>query len=108
MPNVHVVDLDIMLGYQDPRTGTTNHAASQNLLMATTFGRGAFAIRLSDEGISQFLVDATKGPRIVDVNQISPNPGDVLTGYQVRFDSLVDAITFTPADGEPCTATLGS
>lgn len=98
LPNVYVADLDLMLGYLNPRTGTTNHAASHNLLMATTYGRGAFAIRLDDAGFSQFLVDFTSGPRIIDVDQVSPNPGFVLTGFDVTFDSLVDKTSFTPAD----------
>jgi subtilisin-like proprotein convertase family protein len=98
LPNVYVTDLDIMLGYLNPATGATNHAASHNILMATTYGRGAFAIRLDDTGFSQFLVDATKGPKVIDVDQVSPNPGNVLSGFEVTFDSLVDIISFTPAD----------
>ncbi len=98
LPNVRVTDLDLMLGYLNPQTGVTNHAASQNLLMASTFGRGAFTVRLDDTGFSQFLADATKGPRVLGLQQVSPNPGDKLTGIDVFFESLVDATTFTAAD----------
>lgn len=98
LPNVRVTDLDLMLGYLNPQTGVTNHAASQNLLLATTFGRGAFAIRLDDTGFSQFQVDVTKGPRVVKLEAISPIPGSTLTAIDVRFESLVDATTFSPTD----------
>lgn len=98
LPNVYITDLDLMLGYLNPQTGATSHASSQNLLMATTYGRGAFAIRLDDAGFSQFLVDFTKGPKVNQVQLSAPNPGSVLTGFQVRFDSLVDATTFSAAD----------
>ncbi len=118
LPNVRVTDLDLMLGYLNPQTGSTNRSAAENVLMATTYGRGAFAIRLDDSGYSQFLVNFTSGPRIADtrldtgsltnfLNNVSkngdihfdsPNPGSTLAGFYVRFNTLVDATTFTAAD----------
>ena len=48
LPNVHVVDLDLALGNVDPTTGKpVFKAGDPNILMATTYGRGAFAVRLA-------------------------------------------------------------
>src|SRR5262249_5028152 len=93
-PNVRVTDLNLNLGYLNPLTGSTNRSASENVLMATTYGRGAFAIRLSDAGFSQFLVDFTSGPKVLGVQPVSPNPGSTLVGFKVVFNGLVDATTF--------------
>jgi subtilisin-like proprotein convertase family protein len=98
LPNVRITDLDLMLGYLDPATGRFNHAASQNVLVASTYGRGAFAIRLDGSGIDQFLIDFTSGPRILSAVPVTPAPGVTLTGFDVTFDSVVDATTFRPND----------
>src|SRR5262249_3310414 len=89
---------NLNLGYLNPLTGSTNRSASENVLMATTYGRGAFAIRLSDAGFSQFLVDFTSGPKVLGVQPVSPNPGSTLVGFKVVFNGLVDATPFSPAD----------
>ncbi|CAN5851858.1 hypothetical protein BH23PLA1_BH23PLA1_02280 [soil metagenome] len=47
LPNVRVTALDLALGAVNPINGRPNVAGSPNLLMASTFGRGAFAIRLA-------------------------------------------------------------
>lgn len=47
LPNAHVTDLDMALGNIDPTNGRPIGTGSPNVLMATTFGRGAFAIRLA-------------------------------------------------------------
>ena len=48
LPNAHVVDLDLSLGNVDPTTGKpVFQAGDPNILMATTYGRGAFAVRLA-------------------------------------------------------------
>jgi subtilisin-like proprotein convertase family protein len=47
IPVVNVTDLDLAIGNVDPTTGRANVAGSPNVLLATTAGRGAFAIRLS-------------------------------------------------------------
>ena len=48
LPNANVTDLDIALGDIDPTTGhPTINAQSPDILLATTFGRGDFAIRLA-------------------------------------------------------------
>ena len=47
LANAHVSDLDLALGNIDPTTGRANEVGGPNLLVATTFGRGTFAIRLA-------------------------------------------------------------
>jgi subtilisin-like proprotein convertase family protein len=54
LPSVQVTDLDIVLGNVDPTTGhplITNKSA--NVLLATTFGRGDYAIRLAPQVVSE-------------------------------------------------------
>src|SRR5205814_822121 len=47
LPNAHVSDLDISLGNIDPTTGMPDVASGPDILVATTYGRGTFAIRLA-------------------------------------------------------------
>jgi subtilisin-like proprotein convertase family protein len=54
LPNAIVSDLDLSLGHINPATGrpiptdpNTGEILSENLLVASTYGRGAFAIRLA-------------------------------------------------------------
>jgi subtilisin-like proprotein convertase family protein len=50
LPNVHVSDLDLSLGRIDPTNGRpVVDANSPNVLLASTFGRGSFAIRLAPQ-----------------------------------------------------------
>ena len=46
-PVVQVNDLDLALGNIDPTTGRPSTYNSQNVLLASTYGQGAFAIRLA-------------------------------------------------------------
>lgn len=48
MPNVLITDLDISQGNVDPTTGRAVHTPGDpDILLATTYGRGSFAIKLS-------------------------------------------------------------
>src|SRR5262249_30289393 len=47
LPVAHVTDLDLALGNIDPTTGRPNVSTGPNVLLASTFGRGSFAIRLA-------------------------------------------------------------
>ncbi|WP_406701360.1 Ig-like domain-containing protein (plasmid) [Singulisphaera sp. Ch08] len=48
LPNVHVTDLNLSIGYIDPTTGrAVAQPGDPNDLFATTYGRGTFAIRLA-------------------------------------------------------------
>jgi large repetitive protein len=47
LPNVRVTDLDLSLGFINPTNGRPVQAGTPNVLLASTFGRGQFAIRLA-------------------------------------------------------------
>ena len=47
LPVSQVTDLSLALGNVDPTTGRPNVATGPNVLLATTYGRGSFAIRLA-------------------------------------------------------------
>ncbi len=93
LPNTHITDLDLSIGDLDPTTGRYK-AGGFNMLVATTYGRGSFAIRLStDLPPASFI----SGPRVTQL--VNPNPvGGPSTELDVRFSSAVDPSTFTTAD----------
>jgi large repetitive protein len=63
LPNAQVNDLDMALGNVDPTTGrAVNKPGDPNVLLATTYGRGSFAIRLS--------------PLVLPNSQVAPAPPD--------------------------------
>ncbi len=47
LPNAQVTDLDLSLGNINPTTGRPNVSMGPDLLVATTYGRGTFAIRVA-------------------------------------------------------------
>jgi hypothetical protein len=47
LPIAHVTDLDLSLGFINPTTGTPDESTGSNVLLATTYGRGSFGIRLA-------------------------------------------------------------
>lgn len=55
LPNAHVTDLDIALGNINPTTGRPDTANGPNILLASTYGRGSFAIRLAPLVFAQSL-----------------------------------------------------
>ncbi len=56
LPNVEVSDLDIALGDIDPTNGRPRvRNDSPNVLLATTYGRGSFAIRLAPQILPESL-----------------------------------------------------
>ena len=93
LPNTHITDLDLSIGDLDPASGKYK-AGGLNMLVATTYGRGTFAIRLSDTSSSSTFIS---GPRVIQL--INPNPiGGPSTILDVKFGSQVDPTTFTATD----------
>jgi subtilisin-like proprotein convertase family protein len=92
LPDSHVTKLTLSVGNINPTTGIPDQAGGPNLLIATTFGRGDFAIRLPNN--SPF--NPVPGPRVFSV---APNiSGGMMTSVTVTFTSTVDPSSFTPAD----------
>ncbi|MDB5311736.1 MAG: regulatory domain of in-like proprotein convertase [Gemmataceae bacterium] len=95
LPNAHVTSLNLALGNIDPNTGLPVQSGGLNLLVASTFGRGSFGIRLGD-AVPQFNVQAQPGPRVIGL--ANPNPvGGPSTEIDVQWSGPVDPQTFTPA-----------
>jgi subtilisin-like proprotein convertase family protein len=98
MPNVQVTSLSLSLGNIDPTSGLPlkqgGQSAGLDTLVASTFGRGAFAIRLQDEPGNTVFVS---GPKVVKL--LNPNPlGGPSDRLDVQFDGPVDPATFDPSD----------
>jgi subtilisin-like proprotein convertase family protein len=103
LPSADVSDLDLSLGNINSLNGTPDQPYGRNMLVATTYGRCTFAIRLSDtillsngQPLYRYAISPVAGPHVVS---IAPVVGGLsLTGVQVTFTGPVDPVTFTPAD----------
>jgi subtilisin-like proprotein convertase family protein len=51
LPNAHVTDLSLSFGELDPATGLPLPGGGTNVLLASTYGRGSFAIRIASTPI---------------------------------------------------------
>jgi subtilisin-like proprotein convertase family protein len=88
LPNAHVTALSLAAGNINPATGQPNQSFGPNILLATTFGRGSFAIRLDN--------NLAPGPRVVSFTPTGPqSPG--LTSVTVTFNNPVDPSSLTPS-----------
>jgi hypothetical protein len=90
LPVVKVTDLDMATGNTDPNSGRVLSAGSPDLLIATTLGRGSWAISLGKPvGVS--------GPRVISATPNTPQvtPVDKVT---VTFDQYIDPTSFTLSD----------
>jgi hypothetical protein len=94
LPNVMVTNLSLSLGNINPATGLPDQSTGSNLLLATTYGRGSFAINLGN----QLPADDTEfqsGPQVVSVTNLNPTSGPS-NELEVKFSGPVDPSTFTP------------
>ena len=92
LPNGSISDLDLALGNIDPLTGfPKQNSGGFNMLVASTYGRGSFAIRL-DDPLPQYNVLFQSGPRVVGLAASSA------ASIRVRFDAPVDSATFDLGD----------
>ena len=111
-PDVNVTDLDLSTGNVDRATGLTTGKDGLNLLLATTFGRGQWAIRLNADQTNPAPVPFVSGPKVLNIlNQIPANSTST-NRLVVQFDGPIDPATFTTADvrlldsnGNPVTIT---
>lgn len=100
LPNAKIMDLDLSIGKFNVTNVDPNNpdrkllylpSDSLNMLVATTYGRGAFVIRLP--------ANSAPGPQITKLE--NPNPtGPTSNQLFVYFNSAIDPNTFTPADVE--------
>ena len=89
LPNTHIMDLDLSIGDIDPTTGKYE-AGGLNMLVATTYGRGTWAIRLDDALQPQSFVS---GPRVVSLTNL--NTGGTSNNLLLDFSSQLDPIVLT-------------
>jgi subtilisin-like proprotein convertase family protein len=92
LPMSHVTDLHIAAGNINPTTGLPNQSTGPNMLVATTFGRGEFAIRLPNN--SPF--NKISGPQVLSLLPTQPARSSV-SSVVVTFKGAVDPSSFTVA-----------
>ncbi len=102
-PSNEITDLDLSLGNINPLDGTPAQPRGRNMLVATTYGRGTFAIRLNDtillpngDPLYKYAVSPVPGPHVVSLAPVQS--GANIIGIQVTFSGPVDPVTFTTAD----------
>jgi subtilisin-like proprotein convertase family protein len=88
LPDSHITKLTLSIGNINPLTGVPNQQGGPNLLLATTFGRGDFAIRLPNN--SPF--NPVSGPVVKSV--IPNTTGGVMSSVIVTFIGTVDPASF--------------
>src|SRR5262249_16853783 len=93
LPHVDVTDLALVQGDINPATGQLVPNSVQSTLLATTAGRGAFAIQLSP-------APGASGPQVISLTpeQNDPAGPNAMSAVIVAFNGPVDPSTFTLAD----------
>jgi subtilisin-like proprotein convertase family protein len=101
LPMVQVTDLTLATGGLNPATSQPNQATGPNVLLATTYGRGEFAIRLNN--FDSF--NPVEGPQVTAMNGTALSNGTVnvnvptgTTSVTVTFANTVDPNTFKNID----------
>lgn len=80
LPNAHVTDLSLSIGNVDPTTGrSVAQPGDPNVLLATTYGRGSFAIRLAPVVFANIL----------QLDRTLPAPGGSVNGTDAGGRPLV-------------------
>jgi subtilisin-like proprotein convertase family protein len=95
-----VTHLDLSVGNVNPTTGQPDQSTGPNVLVATTYGRGEFAIRLDNN--SPF--NPVTGPRIVDFATVADTgTSNGVKGVKVTFGVRNPDNTITPTSVDPTT-----
>src|SRR5205823_1288313 len=95
LPDALVTDLDLALGNINPTNGRPDVSTGPNLLTATTFGRGSFAIRLAPvvfgNTATQSLLVLAPADRLNGNTRITTNPTPTVIGLseQTAFGNVV-------------------
>ncbi|MFO0841893.1 MAG: tandem-95 repeat protein [Gemmataceae bacterium] len=103
LPSNEITDLDLVLGNVNPLNGRPDETFGRNLLLATSYGRGSFVIRLNDQiklangkTLFDYYFSKVAGPHVVTVR--ASDGSSPLTGITVTFSGPVDPRTFTFED----------
>ncbi len=98
LPNTNVTSLNLILGNVNSSTGFADASTGLNMLMASTYGRGDYVIRLDNSAIAQYVVAPISGAKVVSQTLVLATQGTQLAGFQVQFGSTVDPNTFNTSD----------
>ena len=98
LPVARVTDLDLSLGNIDPTTGQPDESTSPNVLLATTFGRGSFAIRLAPIVFPASVV--------LDPTLPAPNGSGGANGIVKVTQPVIDGLSEQSAFGNTVTVNL--
>jgi len=91
LPMTQITDLDLVLGNTNTASGFPDESAGLNMLVATSYGRGTFAIRMDNSTIEQYAVTPRVGPRIT-ASQAGTN------AINLTFNGPVDQASFNESD----------
>jgi subtilisin-like proprotein convertase family protein len=98
LPMVQVMDLTLATGGLNPATSLPNQATGPNVLVATTYGRGQFAIRLPNND----AFNPVEGPQVTALNAKALGSTVTVpagtTSVTVTFSNTVDPNTFNTID----------
>jgi subtilisin-like proprotein convertase family protein len=103
LPLAHVTSLSLSVGNINPASGLPDQPTGPNLLYATTYGRGTYAIRLPLSSAFNTVL----GPRVASAvaintsNAVLPNPVNQTVGLDtlsLDFSGTIDPSTFTLDD----------
>ena len=104
LPTSRVSDLDLALGAIDPTTGRPIVSTGPNILVASTYGRGAFAIRLAPI-VFPNSTDPTQ-PRLLRLAPISDNGPSNSDGITSILTPIIQGFSEQSAFGNTVTITL--
>src|ERR1019366_7406113 len=100
--NLGVTNLALSLGNINPLNGAPSQPYGRDMLVATTYGSGDFAIRLNDQvtvpggsPLYTYAVNAVDGPHVVSIT--GDAVGTTISGITVTFSGPVDPATFSTA-----------
>jgi subtilisin-like proprotein convertase family protein len=106
LANAHITSLTIETGNVNPANGVPTQQQGPDILMANTYGRGQFAIRLPVDG--QILANGTQyrstyltsadGPRVINDVPSGPSAGDV-NSVTVTFNGPIEPLTIQTPSG---------
>jgi subtilisin-like proprotein convertase family protein len=106
LANAIVTSLSIQTGNVNPANGVTNQPQGPDILMASTYGSGQYAIRLPVEGQilntggqlhTPFLVPG-QGPRVINAVPSGGSNPTTLTSLTVTFNGPIDPLSIQTTD----------
>ncbi len=98
LPTVEVTDLDLVYGNLNA-TGVPDQSTARNVLVASTYGRGLYAIRLDPSAVPAGL--GTSGPWVNTAPLTPPAAVDGLASITVTFGDAATPVRLDPATLNP-------